>query len=65
MTAGERCVLQVERARSLLTQAAEALAAAAYIAKNEKLEDGFDVRALAVARTNAETAELWAEKACG
>lgn len=60
---GERARLVIERAREHMARASEELATAAHIVKTEKLEDGIDLRALSVARTNAETAEMWAEKA--
>jgi len=59
----ERCLLQVERARQHLRQAVDELSTAAHISKTEGLADGIDPRALSVARTNAETAELWAARA--
>lgn len=63
MTPAERCVGQVERARQKLREAVDCLSTAAHISATEKLQDGIDPRALAVARTNAETAELWAARA--
>lgn len=63
ISAGERARLTIERAREHIRQGVDELAVAVHIVKTEKLEDGIDPRALSVARTEAETAELWAEKA--
>jgi hypothetical protein len=63
VSAGANCLARVERARRLMADALAELESATHAVKANDLGDGIDARALAVARTNLETAELWAARA--
>lgn len=63
MKPGDAAIEMRDAVAALRTAVARLDRVAGLVRQFPELGDGFDPRALAVARTNAETAELWAARA--